>query len=108
LQKELLYDELEKQVLVHGVSLDNEHAVKKTKTLMVRLREGKKVQESSIDFMIFLVHDFLDYAQIKANKFRKQCKPFNIVDTVKRVMSIQQKKADDQGLELFATFENIG
>ena len=108
MQKDLLYDQLEKQVLVKGVPLGDEYAIKKTKTLFTRLREGKKVQESSVDFMIFLVHDFLDYAQIKVNKFRKNCKPFNIVDTVKRVMSIQQKKADDQGLEFFATFENIG
>jgi len=30
------------------------------------------------------------------------------MEAVEQVMSIQKKKAEDQGLEFFATFENIG
>lgn len=37
---------------------------------MKRLKEGKVVQESSANLMSFMVSDFLDYAQIKAGKFR--------------------------------------
>jgi len=46
------------------------------------------VQESSAQFMALLVQDFLDYAQIKAGKFRQNIKEFNIRDTVEKVMCI--------------------
>lgn len=57
--------------------------------------------------MSFLVQDFLDYAQIKEGKFRKQVKAFNIRETIENVMCIQRKKAEDTGLNFFATFLNI-
>ena len=57
--------------------------------------------------MSFLVQDFLDFAQIKTGKFRKQITTFNIRDTVEKVMSIQRKKAEDAGIRFFATFNNI-
>ena len=37
---------------------------------MKQLKEGNSVQESSATMMNFVVQDFLDYSQIKANKFR--------------------------------------
>ena len=40
------------------------------KTTMISLKDGLKVQDSSAMMMSFLVQDFLDYAQIKSNKFR--------------------------------------
>jgi hypothetical protein len=54
------------------------------------LHEGFKVQESSANIMSFMVQDLLDYAQIKANKFRKELKTFNIRESVERVMCIQR------------------
>jgi len=38
--------------------------------------------------MTFMVQDLLDYAQIKAGKFRKNIKPFNIREAIQEVMSI--------------------
>jgi hypothetical protein len=38
--------------------------------------------------MNFMVQDLLDYAQIKANKFRKVLKHFNIRESVEKVMCI--------------------
>lgn len=45
--------------------------------------------------MSFMIQDLLDYSQIKADKFRKNIKAFNIRDTVAQVMKIQEKKAMD-------------
>ena len=54
-----------------------------------------------------LVHDLLDYAQIKAGKFRKKMSLFDISKTVEEVKSILQQKADAKGivLENKITFE---
>ena len=41
-----------------------------------------KVQESSANLMSFLIQDLLDFAQIKAGKFRKNIENFNIIDAV--------------------------
>mmetsp|Transcript_17577 Transcript_17577/g.27158 ORF Transcript_17577/g.27158 Transcript_17577/m.27158 type:complete len:100 (-) Transcript_17577:1055-1354(-) len=57
--------------------------------------------------MTFMVQDLLDFAQIKAKKFRKNITEFNIRDAVESVMIVQKKKATDQHIELFATYENI-
>jgi len=57
--------------------------------------------------MSFLVQEMLDYAQIKAGKFRKQTKAFNIREAIEKVMCIQRKKAQDQGIRFYATYTNI-
>ena len=44
--------------------------------------------------MHFTIQDLLDYAQIRADKFRKNISKFNVVDTVKKVIAIQQQQAD--------------
>ena len=38
--------------------------------------------------MAYLIQDLLDYSQIKAGKFRKNLKPFNIKDAIEEVMCI--------------------
>lgn len=59
------------------------------------LNNGLKVQDSSANIMSFMVQDLLDYAQIKANKFRKVLNTFNIRESVERVMCIQRQKAQE-------------
>ena len=49
----------------------------------------------------------LDYAEITAEKFHKNIAPFNIRETVAKVIKLQKKKADDKGLALSADFVNI-
>jgi Ca2+-binding EF-hand superfamily protein len=63
------------------------------KRILKDLHEGFKVQESSANIMCFMVQDLLDYAQIKAEKFRKVLKTFNIRESVDKVMCIQRQKA---------------
>lgn len=55
---------------------------------MNKLRVGQNVLEASANLMTFIVQDLLDYAQIKADKFRKNVAKFDIIDAVENVMSI--------------------
>lgn len=89
LQKSVLYDKLEKLILEKGVSLEDTEAIARVKDVLNQLRDGKKVQDSAVDMMSFLIQDFLDYSQIKEGKFRKNNKLFNIKEAIKKVMSIQ-------------------
>lgn len=57
--------------------------------------------------MSTMIQDFLDYAQIKAGKFRKNITTFNIRDSIEKVVSIQRHKADSKGVEMLIEFENI-
>ena len=53
------------------------------------------------------MQDFLDYAQIKSGKFRINIKPFNIHQTLEKVMCIQREKAVEGGLEFVAHTPSI-
>jgi signal transduction histidine kinase len=46
------------------------------------------MQQASAKLMESLVHDLLDYAQIKAGKFRKNLVLFDIRNTIEEVKSI--------------------
>ena len=52
------------------------------------LNDGVYVQESSANLMKHLTQDLLDYAQIKAGKFRKNIAEFNIREAIEKVMCI--------------------
>ena len=54
-----------------------------------------------------MIQDMLDFAQIKQGKFRTNLEEFDIIEAVKDVMMIQQRKADDNKIKLFANFVNI-
>ena len=75
--------------------------------ILSKLNESIDVHDSSTELMTFLVQDLLDFAQLKAGKFRKNISKFNIRDTVKKVMRIQRRKADAAGIELIAKFPGL-
>ena len=58
------------------------------------------MQEASAKLMEYLVQDLLDYAQIKAGKFRINLSHFDIRQTLKECIGIQQRKADAKNIEL--------
>jgi signal transduction histidine kinase len=74
---------------------------------MEQLKNGMRVQESSAQFLHYMVQDLLDYAQIRSGKFRKNIDQFDIIEAVEDVMLIQQRKAQDNQINLHATFVNI-
>jgi len=55
--------------------------------------------------MTLNVQDLLDYAQINANKFRKNISRFNIIEFIENVIEMQQEKAEDQSIELYYEFQ---
>tara|TARA_B110000285_G_scaffold75791_1_gene87267 strand:+ start:66 stop:263 length:198 start_codon:yes stop_codon:yes gene_type:complete len=57
--------------------------------------------------MTFIVQDLLDYAQIKAGKFRKNITSFNIKESIEKVMCIQRMKAEEKNLDFNVQFINI-
>ena len=58
--------------------------------------------------MKFLIQDLLDFAQMKAGKFRKVIEQFNVKDAVEEMMSIEIDKARNKGVNLHVEYVNIG
>ena len=54
-----------------------------------------------------MIQDLLDYAQIKAGKFRKNIEKFDIREAIENVMSIQKQKAESLKIQFFPTFYNF-
>lgn len=55
---------------------------------MVQLNNGMGVQEAAADVLNYIIQDMLDFAQIKADRFRKNIQIFNLEDVVNKVMMI--------------------
>ena len=71
------------------------------------MKEGAEVTESSASLMEFIIKNLLDYSLIKHGIFQQHITKFNIMETLEKVMKIQNKAARDKGIELFCSFENI-
>jgi signal transduction histidine kinase len=103
LEKRLLYNRLE--VIMESMGNKSNKTIKKEfKKIMNNLNKSLQVQDSSANLMTYLVQDFLDYAQIKAGKFRLDIKKFNIRKTVENVMAFQKNAAKDRRIKLIAHF----
>ena len=87
IQKAALYQELQEIINCEESRIQAETKDKITKILK-DLKSGLNIQDSSANLMAYLVQDLLDYSQIKAGKFRKNLKPFNIKDAIEEVMCI--------------------
>mgnify|MGYP000470834772 CR=1 FL=1 len=60
-----------------------------------------------MNILTFIVQDMLDFAQIGSGNFRKNSNEFDIIQAVEEVMIIQQRKALDNNIHLYATFVNM-
>jgi signal transduction histidine kinase len=67
--------------------------------ILQELDAGQVIQESSTNLMSFLVNDFIDLAQIKNNKFRKNIQQFDIRDAIEEVMSVQRLAANEKDID---------
>ena len=56
--------------------------------------------------MTINVQDLLDYAQINADKFKKNTKKFSIKELVNNVIEMQMDKAKDQNIDLIYEIQN--
>ena len=50
--------------------------------ILKELDYGKQIQEASANLLGFIIQDMLDYAQIKANKFRMNIEKFDLIDAI--------------------------
>jgi signal transduction histidine kinase len=57
--------------------------------------------------MTFIVQDLLDYAQIKAGKFRKNITKFDLRECIEKVMCIQRQKAEDKNINFNVRYRNF-
>ena len=55
-----------------------------------------------------MIQDLLDYSQINQGKFRKNMTNFNIIDTLKEVISIRHMNADSHRIKLEIEVDIIG
>ena len=78
MEKEGLYTEI--QAYIEGLS--GSDAKTKMENIIVKLKEGKKIQDSSANIMCFQIQNFMDYGQIKAGKFKQNFGAFNIREAI--------------------------
>ena len=51
--------------------------------------ESVKIQMSSTKLLKFQVNDLLDFSQLRAGKFRKDCSNFNLKESIEEILMIQ-------------------
>ena len=111
IEKEYLYSDLEEVLKYYRQTIKEDQMTtnhrrlfKKCDEIISKLKSGLKVQRSSGNVLTFIVQDLLDYAQMRSGKFRKNIQEFNIKDAVEDVMLIQARKAQDNNIKLYATY----
>lgn len=62
------------------------------------------VMNSSSNMLLLHVEDILGYAQLKAGKFIKDIKSFNVRRTIDEIISIQQYKAEAKNIIISTSF----
>ena len=101
IQKKKLYQKL------RAIKIKDKKVKKAIDEILDELETGNSIQQSSSELMNSMIQDLLDYAQIKAGKFRKNFSIFNIREAIEQVVSIQRSKAHAKGLEMPVIYENI-
>lgn len=77
---------------------------KPVRNILTMVTSSNVIQDSSANIMAFLVDDLLDFAQLNAGKFRKTVKPFDIIEAMSEVVTIQSEKAKLSGIQLSAAY----
>ena len=70
IQKNALYHDLYTQLSSLDPAIRKSEAFVESLSILEQLNEGKEIQQNAAYVMNFMVQDLLDYAQIKAGKFR--------------------------------------
>ena len=73
---------------------------KKLRSICNQHTESVKIQMSSTKLLKFLVNDILDFSQLRAGKFRKDCGNFNLKESIEEIIMIQQYKAEQTGVQV--------
>jgi len=68
--------------------------------ILKKQRESLSIKTSSERILSFLVNDILDFAQLKAGKFRKNIQTFSIDKAINDVIKIFSFKAEQMAIQL--------
>ena len=77
------------------------------KKQLTMFSKGTDILQASSDMMLSIVQDLLDFAQIKAGKFRKALEWFDVRQAIEGVNCIQQLQAKAKGITLKTRFINL-
>ena len=64
------------------------------------MTKSNDVIKSGSQMLLFNVEDILGIAQMRVNKFIKDCQEFDVIKAVQEVISIQAEKAKQIGVNL--------
>ena len=62
---------------------------KKLRSISNQYNKSVKIQMSSTKLLKFLINDLLDFSQLRAGKFRKDCANFNLKESIEEIIMIQ-------------------
>lgn len=107
LNQKMLFAKLED--LLSNQDLSQAELRSAVRSLLCNLYEGLEIHESSTEMMTFLVQDLLDFAQIKAEKFRKNEKPFEIENCINKVIKMHKARVNlnKNKVKLYATYSSF-
>jgi len=77
------------------------------KSVLKQYVESVTIQMSSERILNFLVNDILDFAQLRAGKFRKNKENFLIEQAVEELVKVQNYKAEQMGISVQTFYENF-
>jgi signal transduction histidine kinase len=66
--------------------------------------DSVRIQGSSTKLLTFLVNDILDFGQLSAGKFRKDCINFCLQESTEEIILILQYKAEMYGINIDVQF----
>ncbi len=67
---------------------------KKLYPILNQHKESVKIMTSSGKLLDFLINDILDFAQLRAGKFRMRVASFDLREAIEEIILIQQYKAE--------------
>ena len=101
LQKQL-NNEL-KEIIYSSGNID----VNRLKSIHQKYVHSVRIQTSSTKLLTYLVNDILDFGQLKAGKFRKDCLNFNLRESIEEIILILQYKAEMYGISFDLKFSGF-
>jgi signal transduction histidine kinase len=90
-------------VLKNSVGL-SEEILKSLNEIFLRIKKGNEIQSASSSMLLLNVEDILGFAQIKAGKFSKIEKKFNIKRCVEEIVSILSYQAESKEVTISCQF----
>ena len=90
-----------------SIRVENPHTQQLIDEIVEELEQGLEIQESSQELMSSMIKDLLDYAQIRAGKFRKNITTFDIRKSIEKVMAISRLNVKNKGLDFEVEYLNL-